>query len=186
MKHPVFIVAVGIALSSCAGRPTYVQPTAGQTAKLRIVTSADVKNVWVARYPGKAVEHKCAATPPEAIAILNNVSMLSSYADGGKNSNSVEVAIPADGSEFRFGVPLSYAVSASPTTITYERCIAHAGFIPRPGQTYVADHHLTSRTCGIRISRLADNGAKVAEPSSTYPECWDETLMPQGESFFKK
>jgi len=185
------IVPAAIVLSSCASAPIYIQPATGDTAKLRIVSNADLRNIWVSHYPGKPVAYKCASSPPDVIAILNNISIRSEFADKGKNSNAVEIAIPADGSEFRFGVPVSYAKSAAffglLGRVQTERCIAHVGFVPRPGATYVAVHHMDSKSCGLAISQTANGAIAEIEPTvRTYEQCWDETVLPNAVASFKR
>ena len=197
MKPAQFAALLGaIAAAGCASRPAYAPPASGETATLRIVTSAtQIRNLWVSYYPGQPAGHKCSASPPRVIAILNNASIQADFADGGRNTNAVEIAIPADGSEFRFGVPLSYAKSAEmfglrnfnqTIEVKYERCVAHVGFVPRPGRTYFADHRMDSQGCGIALSRLEGAGARAVEPARSYEECWDETVLPNGERFFAK
>lgn len=125
------ILACLVALTGCVTK--YVAPTGGETATLTMETvDPQVRNLWFYRYSGNIDEYCRSAIPAEGIAILNNVSVASGYADGGKNMTSATTTIPA-GQPFRFATQLpTYEPRGGVLHLTW--CQPHASFTPEPGR----------------------------------------------------
>jgi hypothetical protein len=151
----------------------YAPPTGSNSASLTLETvDSRVSNLWFYHYPGGFDAYRCSAAPAEAIAILHNVSIVTSYADKGKNVSSVTVKIPA-GAPFRFATQVSSIVGVELAGIKAQFCQAHVRFTPLPGGQYVAVHGVGGDSCNMELFSVNDTTQREPVPYEKLPVCYD-------------
>jgi hypothetical protein len=164
------IAVCAIGASSCV--TGYAPPPAGDVATLTIETSdTGTTNLWFFRYPGGFAGYECSHSPAQAIAILNNISLVSSYADGGKNLKTVTVTIPA-GEPFRLATQAStYRGTVGDVLVSW--CQPHLRFQPVTGARYVAWHGLAGNACRMVLYEVNDAGERRDAAFEALPPCFD-------------
>jgi len=154
--------------------PAYVQPESGETATFTMETSSgDVQNLWFYRYPGDMDEYRCSKEEAEGIAILNNIGVVSSYADQGRNVKKVTIKLPAD-RPFRFGAQIPTYELTGTGVFELTWCQLHARFVPRSGAHYVVVQGAEGNLCSFRIFEEDLSGGRTKPEIQLLPECFDK------------
>lgn len=152
----------------------YSEPPVEPTATLTIRTGkTDITNGWVIRFLGNLDHHRCSAQPAEVVAILNNRSVFSKFADKGASVNEVTVRIPANGDRFRFFIPYA-SVALTGSEVVTTTCRAHVSFVPEKGKKYTATYSPFTSACDIPIREVTDAGNVKPVEWKRHPPCQDD------------
>ena len=167
-------------LSGCVSG--FKQPEDGPMAKLTIKTlNDDVGNLWVYRYIGDVDTYNCSSEPSEAVAILNNMSVIGSYADKGEKLKEITINVRAN-EKIRLGVLYAnYAPSGG--SLNLGMCLPHLELIPKEAGRYEFVHSWDGKICDSRY--FSDNDSN---PQHEFlPICFDsKNMAPLWESKIRK
>lgn len=169
------ITAISGVLAGCV--PAYQLPAGMESAVLVLNTNdRGVRNLWFYHYPGGFDGYNCSASPAQAIAILNNQSLVTKYpSDRGRNGEFVFTNIQA-GKPFRLGALYpTYQLAGNGIDMTL--CQPHVRFIPRVGVTYHIVHAEEGDVCNLAISAADTAGNEVEVDFERLPICFDSKNM---------
>lgn len=165
--HKLLYVSLFVFVTGCASHPVFIQPTSGPVANIEFKTDSGM-NLWLMTRKTKMDKYLCSSQPSEVIAILNNRSVISKYLDGGKNTSSLNVTIPANSQEF---VLLMNAVGIDTNSRIVTNCIVHQGFVPESGKNYRAIYNGDRKLCEFDFFEV--NLEKQTPITTTkYPPCY--------------
>ncbi|MFL7024459.1 hypothetical protein BCS58_09125 [Enterovibrio norvegicus] len=182
MFRKSLIISLALLGTGCVSLKPYesVQPP-DDSASLTIQTDQTRNNVYVLKYNSDMNEHYCSSEPVEMVAMLNNVSVITKYADEGNNTNRVEVKIPAD-QKFRFVIDdtIFYSqerVSSDTIKVKTTICKSHVSFTPEKGKKYLARNYADKRICETEIFEIKGNGDLELTKFENHPLCYDADVM---------
>jgi hypothetical protein len=177
----VFLLLVAGILGGCVTSPAY-KASSEKQAQLTIRTHGNEVNNWFIHYKGSMIGAKCSAFAREVVAILNNVSIYRSFADGGRKLQEVTVALSADGTPFRIAT-MNVQTSLSGYTWHEKDCWPQVQFTPQPGHHYYLDDELLLNVCGMKLTEGSD--AVPVASAKHLPPCWDEYTERSRKNFIE-
>ncbi|WP_404396298.1 hypothetical protein [Pseudoalteromonas phenolica] len=165
-----------LSLSGCTV-VTYSVPETSPKANLTIKTLyKEPGNLWVNYYEGDMVGYECSSKRAISLANLNNISLVSAFADKGKHVQSVNLDIEAE-KPFRIQMVYPFPTGIEGGNLKLEFCAPHVSFLPKSGMNYKIVHGFGGDVCNMEVFEIDQNNNDFPVQHKKLPICYNPAFM---------